>query len=273
MNEAKILRFAQDDSSKRYTYMFKTLNALVLREVRYKEADRILTLLTDTEGKLTVKARGALRKSSRTAAATQQLTFAEMTLFGNRGRWTVNEAVVKEGFDGLRGDMEKLALASYFAECVEALSVEDQPEPELLQLALNCLYALSRGLHAPEKIKAAFETRLMCLSGYTPELRACSVCGREPEKPVLNLDLGCVCCQDCGGAGERVELGAEALKALRFLSAAPPKQLLSFDLSDEDLRRLSRASERYLLRRTERGFATLDYWKTIKNFTRTGNEI
>ena len=66
--------------------MFKTLNALVLREVRYKEADRILTLLTDTEGKLTAKARGALRKSSRTAAATQQLTYAEMTLFGNRGR-------------------------------------------------------------------------------------------------------------------------------------------------------------------------------------------
>ena len=82
--------------------MFKTLNALVLREVRYKEADRILTLLTDTEGKITAKARGALRKSSRTAAATQQLTYAEMTLFGNRGRWTVNEAAVKEPFEGLR---------------------------------------------------------------------------------------------------------------------------------------------------------------------------
>ncbi len=247
--------------------MFKTLNALVLREVRYKEADRILTLLTDSEGKLTVKARGALRKSSRTAAATQQLTYAEMTLFGNRGRWTVNEAAVKEGFEGLRGDMEKLALASYFAECAEALSVEDQPEPELLQLALNCLYALSRGLCAGEKIKAAFETRLMCLSGYAPELRACSVCGREPERPVLNLDYGCVTCRDCGGAGEKIELGAQALEAMRYLSSAPAKQILSFGLPDEDLRRLSRASEHYLLRRTERGFSTLDYWKKIRNFT------
>ena len=128
--------------------MFKTVNALVLREARYKEADRILTLLTDTDGKLTVKARGALRKSSRTAAATQQLTYSEMTLFGNRGKWTVNEAQVKEGFDGLRGDMEKLALGAYFAECMEALSVEDQPEPALLQLGLNCLYALSRGMYA-----------------------------------------------------------------------------------------------------------------------------
>lgn len=252
--------------------MFKTVNALVLREVRYKEADRILTLLTDTEGKLTVKARGALRKSSRTAAATQQLTWSEMTLFGNRGRWTVNEAAVREGFDGLRDDMEKLALGACFAECMEALSVEDQPEPELLQLGLNCLYALSRGLWPQEKIKAAFEARLMCLSGYTPELRACAVCGREPENPVLSLDHGWVCCRGCA-SGERVELGPDALSALRFLCTAPAKQLLSFQLSDAGLDRLGRATELYLLRRTERGFSTLDYWKKIRKFTiQTGNE-
>ena len=246
--------------------MFKTLNALVLREVRYKEADRILTLLTDTEGKLTVKARGALRKSSRTAAATQQLTWSEMTLFGNRGRWTVNEAVVKEGFAGLRADMEMLALAAYFSECAEALSVEEQPEPELLQLTLNCLYALSRGLCPQEKIKAAFELRLMCISGYTPELRACPVCGKEPEAPALSLDHGCVCCGGCGGMGERAPLGADALAALRYLATAPARQLLSFQLSDEALLRLGTAAERYLLRHAERGFSTLDYYKSLRQY-------
>ena len=157
--------------------MFTTTNALVLREVRYKEADRILTLLTSTDGKITVKARGALRKGSKTAAATQQLTYSEMTLFGNRGKWTVNEAVIKEAFPGLRRDMENLALGCYFAECLEALSVEDQPEPAILQLGLNSLYALSNQLYPPEQIKAAFELRLMCLTGYTPELSACPACG------------------------------------------------------------------------------------------------
>ena len=98
--------------------MFTTTNALVLREVRYKEADRILTLLTSTDGKITVKARGALRKGSKTAAATQQLTYSEMTLFGNRGKWTVNEAVIKEAFPGLRRDGENLALGCYFSECL-----------------------------------------------------------------------------------------------------------------------------------------------------------
>ena len=42
--------------------MFKTTKGLILREVKYKEADRILTVLTEDMGKITVKARGALRK-------------------------------------------------------------------------------------------------------------------------------------------------------------------------------------------------------------------
>ena len=61
--------------------MFKTTKGLILREVKYKEADRILTVLTEDMGKITVKARGALRKSSKVAAATQLFAFSELTMF------------------------------------------------------------------------------------------------------------------------------------------------------------------------------------------------
>ena len=190
-----------------------------------------------------------------------------MTLFGNRGRWTVNEATVKEPFAGLREEMERLALGAYFAECMEAFGVEEQPEPELLQLGLNSLYALSRGLGSQEKIKAAFELRLMCLTGYTPELTACAVCGKEPEEPVLSLEQGRVCCRSCAHQmGERAELGSNALEAMRYICAAPPKQMLRFELGEDAVLRLSDASERYLLRRAERGFSALDYWKKIRSF-------
>lgn len=246
--------------------MFNTTNALVLRETRYKEADRILTLLTDKEGKITVKARGALRKSSKTAAATQQLTYSEMTLFGNRGRWTVNEASVKEAFSGLRMDMEALSLGSYFAECIEAFAIEDQPEPALLQLALNSLYALSNKMYPPEHIKAAFELRLMCICGYAPELSVCAGCGcEEPEQPVLSIGSGAVYCRSCSyGAGDTVSLCESSLAALRYICSAPAKQLFSFSVSDEAMKRLANASERYLLRHAERSFYTLDYWKNIR---------
>ena len=243
--------------------MFKTTKGLILREVRYKEADRILTVLTETDGKITAKARGALRKSSRTGAATQQLTWSELTLFGNRGKWTVNEGSVLEGFAGLRDEIERLALGSYFAECLEAFAVEEQPDPALLQLGLNSLYALSQGLGERSKIKAAFELRLMCLAGFQPNLRACSVCGREePEDPVLSLSDGVLCCRDCARPSwDGALLEEDALAAMRYVVSAPAKRLFSFAIGEKGLQNLSRAAERYVQAHAERTFPTLEYYK------------
>ena len=245
--------------------MFKTIKALVLREVRYKEADRILTLLSAGEGKLTAKARGALRKSSRTGAATQQLTYAEMTLFANKGKWTVNEASVLEPFDGLRTDLEALALGSYFAECLEALSVEDEPDGELMQLGLNALYALSRALFDSRLIKAAFELRLMCLSGYAPDLAACAACGGEPRDPVFHPADGRVYCRACPHPPGALPLDEPALAAMRYIAAAPAKKLFAFSLGESSLAALGAVTEQYLLRQTERRFGTLEYYKQIRN--------
>lgn len=247
--------------------MFKTTDALVLREAKYKEADRILTLMTADEGKITAKARGALRKGSRMSAATQQLTYSEMTLFGNQGRWTVNEAVIKEPFAALQEDIADYSLGCYFAECIEALAVEDQPEEELLRLGLNSLYALSRHLHAPEKIKAVFELRCMALAGYEPDLRSCCVCGEvEPEEPMLATDNGCLCCRRCytAGIGNTAFLCRDSLAAMRYAVSAPPKQIFSFTLEGAALSDFSAASEKYLLARMDRSFGTLDYWKKIR---------
>ena len=246
--------------------MFLNTKALVLREVRYKEADRILTVLSDTGGKMTVKARGALRKGSRLTAATQQLTYAEMTLFGNKGKYTVNEASILEDFAGLRSDISALALGCYFAECTEAMAVEDQPDTELLQLALNSLYALSKGLCDSRRIKAAFELRLASIAGYTPDLNFCCVCGKaEPERPYLSLTDGKIACSECRNINfERpLPLEPDTLEAMRYIVNAPAKKLFSFRTEENCLQELSNAAERYFLRQADRSFASLDYFRKL----------
>lgn len=249
------------------TYMFVTTKALVLREVKYKEADRILTVISEYGGIMTVKARGALRKNSKLASATQQLCFSEMTLFFTRGKWSVNEASTIETFSGLQEDFEAYALGCYVAECVEAVAVEDQPDPALMQLALNTLYALSRKMYGTDAIKAAFELRLMALAGYTPDVNSCAVCGKtEPERPYLSLSDGCIRCAACRGTAfdAPVGLSAESLAAMRYILSAPSKKLFSFSMSEEGQRELSDAAESYLLRQTERSFSSLDYWKKLR---------
>lgn len=244
--------------------MFRTVNALILREVRFKESDRILTALTADSGKLTLAAHGALSRRSLMAAATQQLTYAELTLFEKNGRLTVREGVTKEGFAGLRQEVESFALGSYFAECLEQYAGEDQPEPELMQLGLNSLYALSEGLGSREKTKAVFELRLMAAEGYAPAEEHCAVCGRfDIRDPVFQPDEGQIVCRECRKAGRALPLTPAALEALRYVVHAPARKMLSFQLPDEDLRMLGNAAETWLLKCSDRVFPTLAYYKNL----------
>lgn len=242
-----------------------TTRALVLREVKFKEADKMLTVLTECDGKLSVRARGAMRKSCTYASAAQLLTFSEMTLFGNRGRWSLDEAQVIERFDGLSQDIELLALGSYFAQLLELLSDEDSPGSAILSLGLNALYALSKGLHSPAHIKAVFELRLMCLSGYEPVLEGCAVCGEvDITNAVLDLTEGTISCAGCRTGGGTAALCADSLAAMRYVTGAESRRVFSFSLTGEAALRFEAACEKYLLTQLDCGFSALDYYKEIK---------
>jgi len=245
--------------------MFLTTRGLVLREVKYREADRILTVLTEDEGKLTVRARGALRKGCRYGAATQLLSFSEMTLFGNRGRWTLNEGNTAEQFLGLRDDLAGFALGSYFAELLETVSDEDESDPALLQLGLNALFALSRGLYPAEHIKAAFELRLACLAGFRPALDGCGRCQLpDPTQPWFGTDAGSVYCASCREGRPGLPLCGASLAAMRYVVYAPARKIFSFTLDEAGAARFYAVCEAYILAQLDRGFGSLDYWKRVR---------
>ena len=213
--------------------MHITTQGLVLRETSYKEADKILTVLTREGGKRTVKARGCRRKNSPLAASAQLLVWSDMTLFEYRDYFTLNEAEALELFWGVRQDVEKLALCSYFAEVTELVAEEGRPDAGLLPLILNSMYALDKLKKPLPLVKAAFELKLLCLAGYEPLLDACAVCGLpEPEQPALDLAEGVLRCGHCGsGGGPARVLDTAALAAMRHVVYGDPKRLFSFALS------------------------------------------
>ncbi len=245
--------------------MYKTVRGLVLREVRYKESSKILTILTEEEGKLTAEGRGALRRGSKIAAASQQLCYGELTLFENRGRYLLTEGSVLEDFAALRQRLEDFALGAYLAELLEAVSDEDSPRPAALHLGLNALFALSRRLYPPRHIKAVFELRLLCLAGFEPELEACSGCGAvDIINPRFSL-AGGVHCAGCAppGEGRSLPLCPASLAAMRHVVHCDERKVFSFTLDAPSAERFSRVCEEYALAQLDRGFATLDYWKAV----------
>ena len=245
--------------------MHLKIQALVLRVTDYNDRDALLTVLSRSHGKLTLKARGLRRKNSPLAACCQLLAYGEFTVFEYRGQYTINEAHSIELFIPLRRDLTKLSLGTYFAQVTEVISQEDLPNPELQSLLLNCLYALARLELPQDQIKAVFELRAACLAGYTPDLFGCHICGSQnPERFDLSAgQLECVQCRAGQGSGIRMPVNPSIMEAMRYICLCEPKRLFSFQSGKQTLEHLSALTEAYLTTQLERGFSTLDFYKSL----------
>lgn len=245
--------------------MYLSTQGLVLRVSEYNDHDALLTLLTREYGRLTVKARGLRRKNSQLSAPCQLLTYGEFTLFEYRDMYTVNEAHSIELFHNLRKDLVKLSLGTYFAQVAEVISQEDMPTGELMSLVLNCLFALSKLDESVHKVKSVFELRCACIAGYYPDLSGCHICGNElPDR--LDTSAGvleCSHCRDSESTGLRLPLSPGALDAMRYIVQCDPKRLFAFSASGETIEHLSQITETYLVTQLERGFSTLDFYKSL----------
>ncbi len=235
---------------------------LVLRETPYKEADVMLTVLTECQGKLSVMARGARRKSSKFSAGVQLLSYSEFTLYESSGRYTLNEAEPIEMFFGIRGDIVKLSLASYFAEVLEQAADEDTINPELLRLGLNSVFAISKTSIEKEKIKAAFELKIAQLSGYTPNLDSCMCCGATENLAAFDIQNGGVLCENCNRGGNR-SVDASVLDAMRFILREDVKRIFSFSINEASMKKLSQITNDFLRVHFDRTFKTDIFYKGL----------
>lgn len=246
---------------------FLKTKGIVLRETDYQDRDKLLTILTADRGKLTVKARGIKSSRNLMKSSCQLMAYSELTLMEQKDRYVLTEASAIELFSELQSDIELLSLASYFLQATEFVSQEEDPCPEILSLLLNSLYALGKLKLSQPFVKSVFEFRLCCLLGFLPNLVGCSHCGRGDAR-YFSLALGGLLCTDCGNIpceGEiRLPVSPGTIDAMRYIATAPSGKIFSFTLSPKSLGELSTIAETYLCSRLERGFYTLDFYKSLQ---------
>lgn len=253
-----------------------TVDGLVIRETESGENDKRIVLLTPDRGQVTVFAKGARSLRSKYMNSTPLFTYGNYEITERGDYAWLSGASVTESFYGIRNDLERFALASYVADVVYELSGASEQACDLLRLALNILFAIANDCKPRPLIKAVFEFRAMCMSGYQPDLSACSVCGRT-RAPYMYLDImnGELKCAECLHKLEMTKLpvpdelpearilsplGSGALAAARYIAEAPLEKLLSFTLEDAATSELGRMAETYLLHHLERGFSSLDFY-------------
>lgn len=246
---------------------FHKTKGIILRETDYQDRDKLLTILTADYGKLTVKARGIKGSRNTMKASCQLMAYSELTLMEQKDRYVLTEAASIELFSELQSDIELLSLASYFLQVTEFVAQEEDPCPEILSLLLNSLYGLGKLKLSQSFVKSVFEFRLTCLLGFLPNLKGCCRCGRG-DPLYFSLNRGGLLCGPCGTApqeGEiRLPISQGTISAMEYIASVPSGKLFSFRLSPKGIGELSVISEAYLSSRLERGFYTLDFYKSLQ---------
>lgn len=242
--------------------------AIVIRERSAGEDDKLLTLLCRREGVITAYARGAKKVKSAVGPSCGLLAYSSFQLFHSRDRYIIDRADTINLFFGLRQDIEKLSLASYLAEAA-CTAVPTGRESELfLRLMLNCLHFLEKDICPPRQVKAVFELRSLAMSGFMPDLVACSGCGcYEAEKMFFFPLEGTLRCINCAGdvQQEGLPLPAGVLAAMRHIVYSQFEKLFSFRLSEAGLSCLEQVCERYFLIQMGRDFQTLTFYHSLSD--------
>lgn len=236
---------------------------LVIREQTTGESDRLVTLLTADYGLVRAFVRRAKLVKSRAAGATSLFAYGEFSLYRTKDAFVVDDARPIEMFFGLRKDIERLALAQYFAQLAFEMGAEEQPCEELLRLTLNSLHLLCRESKELSHIKAVFELRAVCLGGYMPSVLACASCGTyETDMMYFDTAEGRIYCENCPHPGA-VPAPKNVIKAVRFICLTAPEKIFGFSLSSENLSILAQITEKYTLSIVQRKLSALEFYKGL----------
>jgi DNA repair protein RecO (recombination protein O) len=199
---------------------------IVLRSIRYGEADRILDLYTRDAGLVSAIAKGIRRTKSRFGARLEPLSCVDFVAYHGRTLDTVTQAEVLRSFRGVREDLARFEAAAGMVGSVRALSGGDEADRRVFNLLYNGLDALEERESGFDSVEAAFGLKLSILAGYAPQLDTCLSCEADPDQPLYFApNLGGVLCSDCRSqATDSFPLPPGTLERLHALIEQPIRE-------------------------------------------------
>lgn len=216
---------------------FKT-EAVVLRSIRYSEADRVLHLYTAARGRIGAIAKGSRKPRSRFGGRLEPFFRLDLVLHEGRGDLaTVTAAHTVDAHPGLRESGPALGAAARACDAVLRLFESPEPNPAAYNLLCRYLALLDGGSGAAEgdpvdeadgaaglATALAFRLKLALCAGFAPELSACARCGEVDGLTAFSGAAGGVVCAACERDGFEISAASHQfmLEAVgRPLARAP----------------------------------------------------
>jgi DNA repair protein RecO (recombination protein O) len=219
---------------------YKT-EAVVLRSIRFGEADRVLHVYTLARGRIGAVAKGIRKTKSRFGARLEPLSHVELMLHQGSGELqTVTGAALVRSHHAAREQPYRLGVGLLGAEAMLRLFTEQEANERAFQALVRFLDLLDEiepaaGRPALDPLALSFQLKLLWLSGYLPHLTSCADCGTQAEQLVgYSPKAGGAVCRDC--ADGALGLSPAGIAGIELLLARPLAEAGEVGLTERSAR-------------------------------------
>lgn len=171
---------------------------IVLREMRYKDTSKILTIYTREYGKISAMVRGAYKPKSGLIANTQLFSHNEYEMYKGKSFYYINQGHVIDSFYSIREQMERVSYGYYMLEMIDKSLGYGLKSEKLFLLLQKGLYILSNLKEEFLKFIVGYEIKFISFLGYRPVINRCVMCdGKISSKSKFSIKSGGIICPNC----------------------------------------------------------------------------
>ncbi len=267
--------------------MIKTLfstDGIITRISDTAVGDRMADIITPERGRISVCVKGGKSPVSKLGGISQLFTYGNYEIYEKNSMYWMRGGSIICPFYEISNEIERLALGTYLCEVANDLTGENEESREILRLLLNTLYLVGKGEKSRIQLKAVFEIRAMCISGYCPELSGCIYCKKNRcEFMYLDILRGRLICSDCLSKRENKTISISdefeyteqknllfgmtpaVFAAFCHVVYSQPGKIFAFEIKDKtELEDFGKIAETYLLEHLGHGFKSLDFYRSVK---------
>ncbi len=224
---------------------------IIIKEVKYADNDKIVTIITKDLGKISCMVKGARKQNSPHLAASQFLVYSEFVFYQGKNFYHMNSSCVIDTFYSLRVDYDKLQEIFELTKILYAVTDENQNLEKILRLFLNTLAFMKEDKKDMKFLTSIFKIKLAAYLGYKPYLSKCVNCYKqieENEHYKYSIDRKGIVCETCKDKldGRFIHISNRLKKIIEYVSSSKLEKSFSFSTDDETLKDMAMFSNIYI---------------------------
>lgn len=239
-------------------------SGIVIKTLDYKENDKLIWLYTEQYGKISAVAKGAKRSRSDLFSITLPLCYGDYLLFKGKGMCRLSEGKIKNSFQGLLNNLEKLTYSTYLCELIDISTEDEEKNFALYKEFVTAIYLLDTDALEYELLTRAFELKLLKATGYGLNFDTCVSCKKKLQSSnYINLSYFGGVCEDCEKSNG-IFISRPTFSALRFLNNATLDKVYRVNLNSDMKEELFKVTQAIISNNYTRKPKSLEMLKFIK---------